>query len=116
MVTRAVKVPIENTGKGFIQHAEREIDKLVFAVVYKSATHAYCYVRVADNLVDGALAWVARVGGTVMTLAAAAAEVQADITARPDTTQVCDLGVEHAIDKAAIWQEVQNQVAALNNV
>jgi hypothetical protein len=107
-VTRAGKFPLSSMGHGFIDRTRQDLDGIRFGVVYTNATHFYVYAKVDDTLAQNALNWVAEKNGEVMTVAAASAEIQADITALPDTTAQCSMGYTHTVNKTQLWQDVVN--------
>lgn len=111
MITKVIKVPVSAITKGFITDIDQK-DGLKFAVVYNNDSFSYVYAKVTDAKVDKATDWVKRVGGVVMTQAEAKSEIQADILAKPQT-EICSLGVEHALDNAERWQGV---LTAVNNI
>ncbi len=113
MITRVIKVQNSDITKGFITHADQEKDGLKFGIVYSNDTHSYVFVQVDDKHVAMALAWKDKVGGEILTVNKAKAEVQADITAKPVETMICSMGYEHTIDKVKMWKSVLIKV---NNI
>ena len=64
MSTKYAKVPSANSGKNFITHSDREVNRLQFSVLAERDGFMYVEVEGEDSKING---WITRVGGTETT-------------------------------------------------